>query len=101
MRSHMNPDDFQQAWRSQASQTRLMVDADLLLEDVRRRQLMFTRTILWRDVREVGVSLLMVPVWIYLGVKQSLPWTWYLMVPVFLWIAGYMLADRMRHGQQP
>ena len=57
--------------------------------------------ILWRDVREVGVSLLMVPVWIYMGVRLSLPWTWYLTVPALLWIAGYMLADRRRHGRQP
>jgi hypothetical protein len=97
----MDPDEFKQAWQSQTSQTRLMVDAELLLEEVRHKELSFTRTIYWRDIREVGVSLLMVPVWIYLGVKQALPWTWYLMVPAFLWIAGYMLADRMRHKRQP
>ena len=41
--------------------------------------------------------LLMVPLWIYMGVKLSLPWTWYLTVPALLWVAGYMLVDRMRH----
>ena len=46
-------------------------------------------------------SLLLVPLWLYLGVKLSLPWTWYLMVPALLWVAGYMLADRMRHKRQP
>src|SRR5262249_6653928 len=56
--------------------------------------------IFWRDVREVGISLLMVPLWVYLGIRASLPWTWYLMVPALLWIAGYMLADRIRHGRQ-
>ena len=45
---------------------------------------------------EVGVSLLMVPVWFYLGAKHSLPWMWYLRVPALLWVAGFMLADRMR-----
>jgi thiosulfate reductase cytochrome b subunit len=97
----MNPDDFKEAWRRQTSQTRLLIDAELLLKEVRRNQRWFTATIFWRDVREVGTSLLMVPLWLYLGVKHSLPWTWYLTVPALLWVATYMLADRMRHKRQP
>jgi hypothetical protein len=96
----MNPDNFKQTWKTQSSQTRLTIDADLLLKVVRRNQRNFAATIFWRDVREVGISLLMVPLWIYLGVKHSSPWTWYLTVPALLWIAGYMLADRMRHKRQ-
>jgi hypothetical protein len=97
----MNPDNFQQAWQTQSSQTRLTIDAELLLKEVRRNQQYFTAMIFWRDVREVGVALLMVPLWIYLGVKLSLPWAWYLTVPALVWIAGFMLADRMRHKRQP
>ena len=96
----MNPDNFQQAWQSQ-SQTRLTNDAELLLKEVRRNQQYFTAMIFWRDVREVGTTLMMVPLWLYLGVKISLPWTWYLTVPVLVWVAGFMLADRMRHKRQP
>ncbi len=97
----MNPDSFKQAWQTQTSQTRLTINAELLLKEVRRNQRQFTATIFWRDVREVGVGLLMVPLWLYLGVKHSLPWTWYLAVPALLWIVGYMLADRVRHKRQP
>jgi hypothetical protein len=97
----MNPDSFQQAWQTQTSQTRLTIDADLLLKEVRRNQQNFTATIFWRDVREVGVALLLVPVWFYMGARLSLPWTWYLTVPALLWIAGFMLADRLRHKRQP
>jgi hypothetical protein len=93
----MNPDDFKQAWRGQSSQTRLLIDTELLLKEVRRSQSYFTAMIFWRDFREVGVSLLGVPLWIFLGIKFGLPWTWYLAVPVLLWVAGYMLIDRMRH----
>ncbi len=97
----MDPDNFKQAWQTQKSETRLTIDAELLLKEVRRNQQYLTAIIFWRDVREIGISLLMVPLWLYLGVKQSLPWTWYLTVPALLWIAGYMLADRMRHKRQP
>ena len=97
----MNPDNFKQAWQTQSSPTRLTIDAELLLKEVRRNQQYFTAIIFWRDVREVGAALLMVPLWLYLGFKLALPWTWYLTVPVLVWVAGYMLADRMRHTRQP
>ena len=96
----MNPDDLKQAWLAQTPQPRLTIDADLLLKEVRRNQRSFTATIFWRDVQEVGVCLVMVPVWFYLGAEYSLPWTWYLTVPAMLWIAGFMLVDGMRHKRQ-
>jgi hypothetical protein len=97
----MNPDDIKHAWQTQTSRTRLTIDAELLLKEVRRNEQYLTAMIYWRDFREVGISLLMVPFWIYLGVKQSSPWTWYLAVPALLWIAGYLLVDRTRHKRQP
>ena len=93
----MNSDSLKEAWLAQTSQTRLTIDADLLLKEVRRNQKSLNAMIFWRDVREVGTSLLMVPVWFYLGAKHSLPWMWYLGVPALLWVAGFMLADRMRY----
>ena len=97
----MNPDDFKHAWQTQTSQTPVTIDVQLLLNEVRRNEQYFTAMILCRDIREVGVSLLLVPFWLYLGAKLSLPWTWYLTVPALLWVAGYMLADRLRHKRQP
>ncbi len=97
----MNLDPFKQAWQSQKLQPRPTIDAELLLKEVRRNQRNFTAVIFWRDVREVGIALAMVPIWIFLGVKLHLPWTWFLTVPGLLWIAGFMLVDRMRYKPQP
>jgi hypothetical protein len=97
----VSPDDFQQAWKAQTSQTRLTIDADLLVKEVRRNQRYFTAIIFWRDIREVGIALLLVPLWSFMGGWLSLPWTWYLVVPVLLWVAGYLLVDRMRHKRRP
>ena len=96
----MNPDPMKQAWQTQSSHGRLLIDADLLLQEVRRNQRHFAAVIFWRDVREVGTALLLAPAWIYLGARWSLPWTWYLMVPVLLGIAGFMLLDRLRHTRR-
>lgn len=97
----MAPDNLQQAWQSQTSLTRITIDADLLLKEVQRSQRRFRAMIFWRDFREVGVALLMIPLWFYLGAAMSLPWTWYLTVPAMVWGAGFILVDRMRHQQQP
>jgi CubicO group peptidase (beta-lactamase class C family) len=97
----MNPDTLKEAWRAQTSQTGLTIDADLLFKEVRRNERSFNAMIFWRDLREIGVSLVMVPVWFYLIARHSLPWTAYLMVPALLWVAGFMLVDRWRHKQHP
>jgi len=97
----MVPDEFQQAWRTQSSQTRVTVDAALLLNAVRRSEREFQNTIYLRDVREVGVAVVMVPVWFVMGYALSLPWTWYLGVPAFLWVAGFIVVDRRRHRLPP
>lgn len=96
----MEPDLFQQAWRAQSSRTRVTIDADLLSKEVERNHQAFQTTILLRDVREVSVAVVMIPVWCFLGAWMALPWTWYLTVPAFIWVAGFILIDRMRHPQK-
>src|SRR5687768_13894753 len=99
--SQMDPDKYQQAWQAHSSQTRVTVDADLLLKEVHRNQRNFLATILRRDVLEVGVALLLLPYWFYKGATSSLPWTWYLTVPALIWVVGFFLVDRLRHPQTP
>lgn len=96
----MAPDEYQKAWQAEATRTRVTINADLLRGEVQRHHSNFQAVIFWRDFREVGASLLMLPAWIYLGVRYSLPWTWYLTVPSLIWVAGFMLVDRMRHRQK-
>jgi hypothetical protein len=97
----MNPDDYQRAWQAQSAQTRVTIDADLLLKEVERNQRDFRATIFLRDFREVAIALVLIPVWFYMGVTLSSPWTWYLTVPALVWIAGFMLVYRMRHKHGP
>src|SRR5262245_38049122 len=97
----MGPDKFQQAWQAHSAETRVTVAADLVAQQVLRNQQDFGATILRRDVLEVAVGLLLLPVWFYFGLKWPLPWTWWLTVPAILWVVGYFLVDRRRHPQTP
>jgi CubicO group peptidase (beta-lactamase class C family) len=97
----VEPDKYQQAWQAQTSATRVTADANLLLQEVRRNQRTFAAGIYARDVVEVVIGLVMIPVWFYLGLKISLPWTWWLTVPALLWIIGFMLVYRKRYVPKP
>lgn len=96
----MNPDELQQLWQSQTAGRRLTFDANLLRQQVERNKRGFETMLFWRDAQEIGVSLLMVPFWVWIGWKMELPWTWYLCIPALLWIAGFMIADRLRHRRR-
>jgi hypothetical protein len=93
----MSPDPLKPAWQAQPLPA---IDAQQFLAEVRRNRRWLTAIIFWRDMREVGISLLMVPLWVYLGATLSLPWTWYLMVPALLWGAVFLLVDRLRNSQR-
>ena len=93
----MNPDPLQEAWQSQPQPA---IDADRLVREFRRGEQQFAAMIFWRDVREVGVSLVLLPVWVAMGVGIGLPWTWYLVMPGIVWIAAFMTADRMRQRRR-
>lgn len=95
----MAPDQFQEAWRADSTRTRLKVDANILLRTVQQRQRDLRAMIFWRDFREVGIALLLLPVWIYMGLTMALPWTWYLGVPVLIGEAGFMLMFRLRRRE--
>ena len=89
-------DELKQAWQSQTSAPRVTLDAQLVLDEVRRNERQFAAIVFFRDVREIGVALFMVPVWIIMGIKMRLPWSWWLAIPAMLLVAGFLLVDRKR-----
>jgi len=98
----MNLDDAQGLWQSQDSRARITIDSELLLKEVRRNEQSFRASVFWRDVREIGVAVVMAVLFIYWGLKSDL-WPWFVVWPLFvvalsmLWVAGFMLVDRIRH----
>lgn len=76
----------------------MTLDANQLAEMLRRHDQTFGRMIYLRDVREIGVALVLIPIWIGIGVYMPMtsPWTWWLAIPALIWIAGFMFVDRRR-----
>ena len=92
----MGPDELKQTWQSPAAHPQITIDADLVAQQVQRNQRAFTAMLVGRDLREVLVGALLIPIWFYLGVALRLPWTWYFVVPALIWLSGYMLVDMLR-----
>ena len=94
----MNFDDFQKSWQSQDAAKFFSINADVLLNEVRRNQQQFRRTIFWRDVREVGVAALLVPVFICAGWKYH--WTLYLSAFSCFVVGADMVLDRFQQKRK-
>ena len=97
----MELDRYKQAWKSTAGQPKVRIDTELLAQAVQKSHRGFQSTINGRDIREVGVALLLLIYWVYKGLTKTMPWTWWLAVPALVWIAGFILVDRKRHPQRP
>lgn len=96
----MSPDKLQDAWQAESAKTRITIDAGVLRNEVQNSQRNFRAMVFWRDFREVGVALVMLPLWFVLGHALPVPWTWYLTVPALIWVSGFIIVDRMRHKQK-
>ncbi len=92
---------IQKAWRASTAHSQVKIDMQELSRQVHQVHHQFQQVIWWRDLREVGVALTLIPAWLVMGTSLSLPWSWYLTIPALLWVAGFMLIDRRRYPQRP
>ena len=90
----MTFDELQKNWQSQPADPKLAIDCKLLLREVKRNQRCFEAAIFWRDVREVAVAIILVAVFMYYGIRDSL-WPLCLIALLCLWVAVFMVTDRI------
>jgi ABC-type iron transport system FetAB permease component len=94
----MNDDDLKQLWQQQPIPA--TGDVSALVAEARLKHGKFQRTIFWRDFREAGLAIVMIPIWLRGAVHHHTLWTHYLMVPVMLFIAGFLIIDRLRRRKK-
>ena len=66
----MNLEKYQQAWKADAAQMEVTIDTDSMTAEVQHFQQNFRSMIFWRDVREAGTSLVLIPIWFAMGARQ-------------------------------
>jgi hypothetical protein len=66
----MSCDELQRIWQSQEGAA---LNADQLAEALQQHDQSFNRIIFLRDLREIGVALVLIPIWIVMGVCRGAP----------------------------
>jgi hypothetical protein len=90
----MSLDDLQTTWQSQ-KEASVRIQPEMLLNELRRNQRNFKRTIFWRDFREVLVAAVMTVFFAYQGISGR-GWPWVLLGATCLFVGGFILVDRFR-----
>ena len=90
----MNFEEMQKAWQSHDAGAKITIDSGVLLKEVRRNERSFRATIFWRDVREVGVAILLAAYFSYRGFKTG-DWTQWLLAASCLGVGAFMILDRI------
>ncbi len=97
----MNFEELQKAWQCQDPGAKVLINADGLLNEVRRNQRQFRMTIFWRDVREVGVAFLLTVLFLYLGMRHH-DWTDAVLALACFGVGTFMVVDRLlQRSKQP
>jgi hypothetical protein len=93
-------DDLKNLWQTQQDHPKLRISPELLLREVQRNHRTFRMEILMRDIREIAVAIPCVGLFIYLALT-GWGWPWWIMAGACLWVAGFLLLDRLigRHRQ--
>ncbi|MGA2094317.1 MAG: hypothetical protein ABSH16_13085 [Sedimentisphaerales bacterium] len=66
----MTFNELQKTWQQNEAGSKLTIDSGLLIREVKRNKNAFESTIFWRDFREVGVSIVMVGVFLHGAFKS-------------------------------
>ncbi len=104
----MNLDKYQQAWKADSAQMQVTIDTDSLSKEVQHSHQAFQSMIFWRDVREAGGSLALIPIWLVMGFGDVIavdlvPWRTRLHFGrrrSFCWIVGVIRNGRVNQGSR-
>ena len=91
----MNDDELKHLWQTQPVPA-AGGDVNVLATTARQKHRQFRRTIFWRDFREVGVAVLLIPYFLFWGGDKEVPWEKFLIVLALVFVGGFMIVDRLR-----
>ncbi len=97
----MTFNELQKTWQKDTSSSKLTIDSDLLLREVKRNKKHFESTIFWRDVREAGGSFVLAVFFLYQSMKLNL-WSLYFPALACILVGVFMIVDRViQKGKLP
>jgi len=87
----------QNYWQKDTAGSKLTIDSDVLIREVKRNREAFESSIFWRDFREVAVSIILAVFFIHGAMKTNNTWiagSLIFLVISILFVAGFFIVDR-------
>lgn len=92
-------DDIKDLWQSQPARAQRPQDIAEMVPLVRARAREIEKMASGRDYRETLAAVALAAGCVWLGIRQAMPWTWYLIVPGLLWVGAFLGAEKRRRGR--
>ena len=93
-------EELQKTWQEQDSAGRVKIESEALLKMMRRNHQAVEKNYFFGHYfLAIVFGLIYTPLWIWMGISKEHPWTWYLQIPAFLWVAGFMVVNRRAQEQ--
>lgn len=97
----MSLEEFQKAWKSEELQPQVTFNVELLAREVERSSEAFRSSIFRRHLGQIEAVIWIILTWCLMGYFMSPPWTWYLMIPVLLWMAIVYAVTLKQNARHP
>jgi predicted Na+-dependent transporter len=85
-------------WQKDTAGSKLTIDSDMLIREVKRNKEAFESCVFWRDFREVAVAIILVVVFLYTAVKSKdnlwVAGSLVIVAIMCLYVAAFFLIDR-------
>lgn len=94
----MTFDELQKTWQDSENRSKLTIESDMLLKEVKRNKESFESNIFWRDFREVAVATVMAGVFLYRAFKSEdniwITGSYVVLAIMCLYVAAFFIIDR-------
>lgn len=101
----MTFDELQKTWQKDAAGSKLTIDSDMLIREVRRNKSAFESSIFWRDFREVAVAVVMVGVFLHGAFKRAenmwIAGSYVILAMICLYVAAFFIVDHLQRKKGP
>jgi hypothetical protein len=70
----MGTDEYQEAWKAHSENNQVKIDVDVIMNAVLCNQKEMQSASYWSDISDMGISLVLLQIFFYLGTTMDLHW---------------------------
>lgn len=92
----MEFEDLQNQWQKEGGDAKVSVSYDVLLKEIKRGKSYFDAMVFWRDVREIGVGIVLIILFLVVGMSHD-AWPYIILSGCILFVCLFLIIDKIRN----